>query len=136
MFNDLINELTRKKILESMIKHKKEFIQSIIYEKLGVKATDYTEMKILTTGATSDKFSSTFAIVEQKEKEIEECEKELNHIKEMLDSICNQIKNYNEIEARVFYNRYVLGLTQNQCAAKLGYSLRQIKRINKKLFEK
>lgn len=136
MYKQLKKQLDDRDNINKIIKSLDDRIELIIHKGLGLKGTSYSDIKLEIVGNTDDKFAKTFAKVENLDKERELLIEERTIIDNLINDISKSISNGNNIEQKVFKCRYILGLTQNATAERLGYSIQNIKIINKKIKEK
>lgn len=136
MYKQLKRQLDDKVLLDKNIKELDDRIRSIIHKQLGLKGTSYSDIKLERALNKNDKFVSTFAKVENLDKEKESLVEERKIIVNFINDVYKSIDNMNNIELKVFKCRYMLGLTQSATAERLGYSLIRIKQIEKEIANK
>ena len=136
VFKDLKDMLEDKKILEELIKSYEERIEYKIQRELGLHSTTFSELKVETIGIIDDKFARVFAKLETLDKKRELRQGELDIINSRLINLDNLLGQMTDKKKRVFRCRFILGLTVEETANRLGYSEKQIKRITKEIFEK
>lgn len=135
MYKDLKKWLEDKKILEEDIKGLNERIKYKIQKELGLHSTTFKEVKIETLNIVDDRFLRVFEKIEKLDKRREMLQGELDIINDVLNNIDTLIKGMTDIKKEVFRCRFILGLTVEETAKRLGYSSKQIKRITKEMFE-
>lgn len=136
MYKQLKRQLDDKKIIEKNIRELEDRIKIIIHKQLGLKGTSYSDIKLEIVGTKDDKFSKTFAKVESLDKDLQSLIEEKNIIVDFIDDVYKSINNMNNVELKVFKCRYMLGLSNRETAERLGYSIQNIKLVNKKIKEK
>lgn len=135
MYKQLKKQLSDKRILEEMIRGYEDRIKFKIQKQLGLHATTYAELKI-ECPTVEDKFARVFSNIEKLDNERIELVEELSIINKLLENVDEQMKKLNDIENKVFRNRYILGLSVKQTAEKLNYSTDRVKQISRKIMQK
>lgn len=136
MYKDLKKWLEDKKILEEDIKGLSERIKYKIQKELGLHSTTFKEVKIETLNIVDDRFLRVFEKIEKLDKRREMLQGELDIINDVLDKIEKDLAKMSGKEKKVFRCRYILGLSVNQTAERLGYGPDRVKQITRKMFEK
>ena len=97
----------------------------------GIKGVDYSSEKVQTSGKIS--FSDAIRKIEERENLLQPYLEKLialKKLKETFDELHES--NQDSIGAKVFYLRHIKEYTQRKTALELGYSERQIQRIEKR----
>lgn len=101
----------------------------------GMHGIDYSTEKVQGVGYTLA-LSDTIRKISEKEKMLQPALERLSILKSLKEKIDELHKNNcDTVPEKVFYLRCVKGYTQKMTAIELGYSERQIQRIEKKLKE-
>lgn len=98
----------------------------------GMKGVDYSTEKV--RGSSKMSFSDAMRKIGERENVLQpylEKLAALKKLKETFDELHES--NRDTIDAKVFYLRFVKNYTQRETACELGYSERQIQRIEKRL---
>ena len=125
-----------RKLKNDLILHEKtynllnEIIQLKIDEKLGLHGFTFDEVKV-EKEKHPDKFTETYAKLEELDKDRTVEKKELDMIKDYFSEIDRSIEKMDEIEKKVFKAKYLYGLSHVDIAAKLDRSEKTIQRIVK-----
>ena len=98
--------------------------------------TTFADIKIESLGNKDDKFLKTFSQVEHLDNDRLELVEERNIIVEFINDVYKSITNMNDIELKVFRCRYIDGLTNQETADRLSYTIDRIKQINRQIKEK
>lgn len=122
-------------LIEDFRKQKKRYLSQIMGKKSSdLKSVDYSADKVMCSGSSLG-FTETLI-------RLDECNDSLNRLLDERALLKNQRKRLIRLysgergnTAKVFFLREVLGYTQEETADKLGYSVRQIQRIERKLRE-
>lgn len=122
-------------VIEDIEKEKKRLVASCT-EFPGTKMTgiDYSAVRVKGSGyhpGLIDIVSQIDGLQKNLQKLFEE-RSQLLHKKE---KIVDLIKAGEDVGSKIYYYRAVLGWTQERTAKKVGYSVRQIQRIEKKIAE-
>lgn len=136
MYKQLKKQLDDKIIIDRTIKELSDRIEFIIHKKLGLKGSNYSDIKIEMLGVTEDKYLQAFAKVENLDKERELLIEEKNIIVDFINDIYKSINNMNNQELNVFKCRYMLGLSRRETAKRLGYTEDRIKQITREIIKK
>lgn len=98
----------------------------------GIRGIDYTQDRVSTSGTMS--FSDVLRRIYEKERILQPQIKRLETLKTIkikFEELYQSDKDL--LEAKVFYFRVIKKYTQKKTALELGYSERQIQRIEKKI---
>lgn len=98
----------------------------------GIKGIDYTQDRVSTSGTMS--FSDVLRRIYEKERILQPQIRRLETLKTIkikFEELYQSDKDL--LEAKVFYFRVIKKYTQKKTALELGYSERQIQRIEKKI---
>ncbi len=136
MYKQLKRQLDDKKIIERNIRELEDRIKFIIQKRLGLKGSSYSDIKLEAVGNTDDKFASTFAKVENLDKDLQSLIEERDIIANFINDVYNSINNMNNVELNVFKCRYILGLSRKKTAERLGYTEDRIKQISREIIKK
>ncbi len=133
MYKELKKQINDKKILEDQIKLLEDRIEYKIQKELGLHSTNYQDIKH--KNLRRDKFTDTFAKIEELNNDIKVLKGELYIIDEFLMKIDRKISTMNDLEKNIFRCRYIWGLSIRKTAERLNYSEQHIKRIIKKMLQ-
>lgn len=136
MYRQLKKQLDDKELIDKNIKVLDDRIKSIIHKQLGLKGSSYSDIKVEHALNTNDKFASTFAKVENLDKEREGLIEEQQIIKEFINDIHKSINKMNNLELKVFKYRFMMGLSRKNTAERLGYTEDRIKQITREIKHK
>lgn len=136
MYRQLKKQLDDKEIIDKNIKVLDDRIKNIIHKQLGLKGISYSDIKVERALNTNDKYASTFAKVENLDKEKEVLIEERKIITDFINDVYKSINNMNNIELKVFKYRFMIGLSRKQTAERLGYTEDRIKQITRKIKSK
>ena len=121
-------------LYEKTYKLLNERIQLKIDEKLGLHGFTFDEVKVQNE-KHPDRFTATFAELEELDKERTLVKKELDMINDYFNKIDRSIEEMNEVEKKVFKAKYLYGLSHADIATKLDCSEKTIQRIIKDINE-
>jgi DNA-directed RNA polymerase specialized sigma subunit len=121
-------------LYEKTYKLLNERIQLKIDEKLGLHGFTFDEVKVQNE-KHPDRFTATFAELEELDKERTLVKKELDMINDYFNKIDRSIEEMNEVEKKVFKAKYLYGLSHAYIATKLDCSEKTIQRIIKDINE-
>lgn len=135
-FRHIDDEIEEKNMLISEITRERERLWKSCQELQGgnLAGVDYSAVRVQGSGyhpglidvlAKIDGLDANLRKVIQERQELEEKRKKLLALYEAGDSV----------ESQIFYLREVRGYTQERTAKTVGYSVRQVQRIEKKLKE-
>lgn len=96
---------------------------------------DYSKDKVM-GGTLRLCFSDAISRIDGLQKNLERIQDTITDLEEKRKKLVEIYKKDNSIFGKVFYYREVVELSQEKTAKKLGYSVRQIQRIEGKLKEK
>lgn len=137
MYKELKTELDDKKINDILIKSKTERISFKLQKQLGLKSSNYSDAKLeIVAMSKNDKFINAFASVEELDKEVEILKDENKIIDNTINVISREIDKMKDNEKSVFKCRYILGLSVNETAERLGYGEDRIKQISREISKK
>ena len=88
------------------------------------------------SGKKDDKFLRTFSQIENLDKDRLILIEERDIIDKFLNDIYKSISKMGNLELNVFKSRYILGLTQQETATRLNYTIDRIKQIDRNIKEK
>ncbi len=123
-------------LIEDIRREKARYLRACqaVHGPGGMKGVDYSQTRV-SGGGLRLEFADAML-------RIDGCTANMNKLIEERDGLKKQRKNLVELyrkdkslEAQVFYLREVLGYTQEQAAAKIGYSVRQLQRIEKRMVD-
>ncbi len=137
MYDQLCKEIeeltfTIKEVRDEIEKYLK--MGNVFRGPAGIKGVDYSADKVSTSGTMA--FADAVKMIDEKEKVLQPYLEKLAvlmNIKKNLDDLYKS--NQDTTESKVFYLRKVKKYTQKRTADILGYSTRQIQRIEKKINE-
>lgn len=121
-------------LYEKTYKFLNERIQLKIDEKLGLHGFTFDEVKVQNE-KHPDRFTATFAELEELDKERTLIKKELDMINDYFNEIDRSIEEMDETEKKVFKAKYIYGLSHANIATKLDCSEKTIQRIIKDINE-
>lgn len=121
-------------LYEKTYKFLNERIQLKIDEKLGLHGFTFDEVKVQNE-KHPDRFTATFAELEELDKERTLIKKELDMINDYFNEIDRSIEEMDETEKKVFKAKYLYGLSHADIATKLDCSEKTIQRIIKDINE-
>ncbi len=133
MYRQLKKQLDDKKIIEKNIEELEERIRFKIQKQLGLRGTTFTDIKIFGLGETDDKFLTIFSQIENLDKDRLQLLDEYTIIDNFINDILKLISQMGNLELDVFKNRYILGLTQQETANRLNYTIDRIKQIDRNI---
>lgn len=136
MYKQLKKELDEKELLKDNVDELTERIEFIIHRRLGLRGSSYSDIKLEKIGVTDDKYLQAFAKVERLDNERELVREEKKIIDKFIDKVSNKINNMDNLELNVFKCRYILGLTQEETADRLDYSIQRVKQIDGEISKK
>lgn len=87
-------------------------------------------------GKKDDKFLKTFSQIENLDKDRLILIEERNIIDTFINEVYKSISQMGDLELNVFKLRYILGLTQQETANRLNYTIDRIKQIDRNIKEK
>ena len=121
-------------LYEKTYKLLNERIQLKIDEKLGLHGFTFDEVKVQNE-KHPDRFTATFAELEELDEERSLVKKELDIINDYFNKIDRSIEQMDETEKKVFKAKYIYGLSHADIASKLDCSEKTIQRIIKEINE-
>lgn len=121
-------------LYEKTYKLLNERIQLKIDETLGLHGFTFDEVKVQNE-KHPDKYTTTFAELEELDKSRTLVKKELDKINDYFNEIDRDIEAMSEIEKKVFKAKYLYGLSHANIATKLDCSEKTIQRIIKDINE-
>ena len=136
MYRQLKKQIDDKSIIDKNIRELEDRIRFKIQKQLGLHGTTFADIKIESLGNKDDKFLKTFSQVEHLDNDRLELVEERNIIVEFINDVYKSITNMNDIELKVFRCRYIDGLTNQETADRLSYTIDRIKQINRQIKEK
>lgn len=136
MYKQLKKQIDDKVIIDKNIRELEDRIKFKIQKQLGLHGTTFEDIKIISIGKQDDKYLKVFSQIERLDKDLQELKEEQKIIKDFINDVYKSITNMNNVELNVFKCRYILGLSNQQIADRLSYSIQHIKRINKEVKEK
>lgn len=136
MYKQLKNQIDDKKIITKNIRELEDRIKFKIQKQLGLHGTSFSDIKIEAIGKKDDKFLRTFSQIENLDKDRLTLIEERDIIDKFLNDIYKSISKMGNLELNVFKSRYILGLTQQETATRLNYTIDRIKQIDRNIKEK
>lgn len=126
----LEQELLKKEINCEMQRHMKACQQ-----RGSITGIDYSQDKIQ-NGALRLDFKDALRKIDSLQKNLNKVIDTLSDLRKKRKKLIEMYRSDKSLEAQVFYYREVLEYSQDMTAVKIGYSTRQIQRIEKRLREK
>jgi DNA-directed RNA polymerase specialized sigma subunit len=136
MYKQLKNQIDDKEIITKNIRELEDRIKFKIQKQLGLHGTSFSDIKIEAIGKKDDKFLRTFSQIENLDKDRLTLIEERDIIDKFLNDIYKSISKMGNLELNVFKSRYILGLTQQETATRLNYTIDRIKQIDRNIKEK
>ena len=136
MYKQLKRQIDDKEIITKNIRELEDRIKFKIQKQLGLHGTSFSDIKIEAIGKKDDKFLRTFSQIENLDKDRLTLIEERNIIDKFLNDIYKSISKMGDLELNVFKSRYILGLTQQETATRLNYTIDRIKQIDRNIKEK
>lgn len=136
MYKQLKRQIDDKKIITKNIRELEDRIKFKIQKQLGLHGTSFSDIKIEAIGKKDDKFLRTFSQIESLDKDRLTLIEERDIIDKFLNDIYKSISKMGDLELNVFKSRYILGLTQQETATRLNYTIDRIKQIDRNIKEK
>ena len=136
MYRQLKKQIDDKSIIDKNIRELEDRIRFKIQKQLGLHGTTFADIKIESLGNKDDKFLTAFSQVEHLDNDRLNLIKERNIIVDFIDDVYKSINNMNDMELKVFRCRYIDGLTNQETADRLSYTIDRIKQINRQIKEK
>ena len=136
MYKKLKNQIDDKEIITKNIRELEDRIKFKIQKQLGLHGTSFSDIKIEAIGKKDDKFLRTFSQIENLDKDRLTLIEERDIIDKFLNDIYKSISKMGDLELNVFKSRYILGLTQQETATRLNYTIDRIKQIDRNIKEK
>ncbi len=136
MYKQLKNQIDDKEIITKNIRELEDRIKFKIQKQLGLHGTSFSDIKIEAIGKKDDKFLRTFSQIENLDKDRLTLIEERDIIDKFLNDIYKSISKMGDLELNVFKSRYILGLTQQETATRLNYTIDRIKQIDRNIKEK
>lgn len=133
MYRELKKQINDKEIITKNIRELEDRIKFKIQKQLGLHGTTFSDIKISSVGEKDDKFLKTFAQIENLDKDRLVLIEEREIIDNFINDVYKSINNINDIELKVFRYKYILGLSNQEIATRLNYSIQRIKQINKEI---
>lgn len=118
------------KVLEKELEKIK--VMAGLYGPSGASGIDYSREK----GAScSIGFAEAVGKMDRLKVKIDFARKAKRELEEAREDLMNVLYNANDTKTKVFYERFINGVTQSEAAKRIGISIRQLQRIEKKLKE-
>ena len=136
MYKQLKRQIDDKEIITKNIRELEDRIKFKIQKQLGLHGTTFSDIKIEAIGKKDDKFLRTFSQIENLDKDRLTLIEERDIIDKFLNDIYKSISKMGNLELNVFKSRYILGLTQQETATRLNYTIDRIKQIDRNIKEK
>jgi DNA-directed RNA polymerase specialized sigma subunit len=136
MYKQLKKQIDDKEIITKNIRELEDRIKFKIQKQLGLHGTSFSDIKIEAIGKKDDKFLRTFSQIENLDKDRLTLIEERDIIDKFLNDIYKSISKMGNLELNVFKSRYILGLTQQETATRLNYTIDRIKQIDRNIKEK
>lgn len=136
MYKQLKRQIDDKEIITKNIRELEDRIKFKIQKQLGLHGTSFSDIKIEAIGKKDDKFLRTFSQIENLDKDRLTLIEERDIIDKFLNDIYKSISKMGNLELNVFKSRYILGLTQQETATRLNYTIDRIKQIDRNIKEK
>lgn len=136
MYKQLKKQIDDKEIITKNIRELEDRIKFKIQKQLGLHGTSFSDIKIEAIGKKDDKFLRTFSQIENLDKDRLTLIEERDIIDKFLNDIYKSISKMGNLELNVFKSRYILGLTQQETAIRLNYTIDRIKQIDRNIKEK
>lgn len=136
MYKQLKKQIDDKEIITKNIRELEDRIKFKIQKQLGLHGTSFSDIKIEAIGKKDDKFLKTFSQIENLDKDRLTLIEERDIIDKFLNDIYKSISKMGNLELNVFKSRYILGLTQQETATRLNYTIDRIKQIDRNIKEK
>lgn len=133
MYRELKKQINDKEIITKNIRELEDRIKFKIQKQLGLHGTTFSDIKISSVGEKDDKFLKTFAQIENLDKDRLTLIEEREMIDNFINDVYKSINNINDTELKVFRYKYILGLSNQEIATRLNYSIQRIKQINKEI---
>lgn len=133
MYRELKKQINDKEIITKNIRELEDRIKFKIQKQLGLHGTTFSDIKISSVGEKDDKFLRTFAQIENLDKDRLVLIEEREIIDNFINDVYKSINNINDTELKVFRYKYILGLSNQEIATRLNYSIQRIKQINKEI---
>lgn len=127
----------RIRMIDAMLsdaEKERKSLEKMLYKPVQseMPGIDYEKEKI-STSKNLYAFIDAVSRIDAINANIYKMQKELVELTAQKNRVLNYLQENKEPMAQVFYLREVVGLTQEQTAVKMGYSTRQIQRIEKKI---
>lgn len=136
MYKQLKKQIDDKEIITKNIRELEDRIKFKIQKQLGLHGTSFSDIKIEAIGKKDDKFLRAFSQIENLDKDRLTLIEERDIIDKFLNDIYKSISKMGDLELNVFKSRYILGLTQQETATRLNYTIDRIKQIDRNIKEK
>ncbi len=136
MYKQLKKQINDKEIINKNIRELEDRIKFKIQKQLGLHGTSFVDIKIEAMGKKDDKFLKTFSQIENLDKDRLILIEERNIIDTFINEVYKSISQMGDLELNVFKLRYILGLTQQETANRLNYTIDRIKQIDRNIKEK
>lgn len=136
MYRQLKKQINDKSVIDKNIRELEDRIRFKIQKQLGLRGTTFADIKIESVGVKDDKFLRTFSQVEHLENDRLDLIEERNIIINFINEVYKSINNMNDVELKVFRCRYLDGLTNQETATRLSYSIQRVKQINAEIMKK
>ena len=136
MYKQLKRQIDDKEIITKNIRELEDRIKFKIQKQLGLHGTTFSDIKIEAIGKKDDKFLRTFSQIENLDKDRLTLIEERDIIDKFINDIYKSISKMGNLELNVFKSRYILGLTQQETATRLNYTIDRIKQIDRNIKEK
>lgn len=128
--------IREKEYIKKEIKKEIEKYLSVCCENNGtLKGINYSYDRVK-GGAGQQDFVTIVNKIDGLRANLNKINEELTELKEKKKKLEKMYGKANDIETRIFYFREILEYSQKMTAVKVGYSIRQVQRIEKKIKEK
>lgn len=125
-------EITRDEIRREL----RQYINKLKSNGSGeLRGIDYSKDKVLSSSKNVD-FCTAVQKIDGLQLNLNRVLDEIEDLREKRKRLINIYKNDEDIEAQVFYCREILKYSQELTATQIGYSVRQVQRIEKRIREK
>lgn len=117
---------------EDISKEIQRYIKMCMSNDAGISGIDYSRDKVISGSARVD-FQTAIQRIDGLQANLNRISDEIRVLKRKRNKLIEIYQRDQTVEAKVFYYREVLEYSQEMTAAVVGYSVRQIQRIEKKL---
>lgn len=136
LFRSIDQQITENKMLRDEIR--REIAKCFKMLKRNgsgeLHGIDYSMDKVM-SGSKNMDFFTAIQKIDGLQANLNRVLEEINELRKKRKRLVNMYKKDDDIEARVFYFREILKYSQEMTAIQVGYSVRQIQRIEKKIRE-